>query len=284
MRAARPVAAVAVLAGLVGLSGCGSTESVTTASVTPVAAMQKMAAATDASDGQTYSFSMTGPGGISMSGHGAYAAKPTLALQMTFDGMHAMGLNLPAMEERIVDRAMYLKMPGVLGNGDKWLKVSFDQVGSSAGINLGSLLDQAAGADPAAQMKALLAVPNIREVGHEDIDGTPTTHYAGDLTAADIAKNAALDAATRAQLRKLYTMGGSTATHVDVWVDSQYRARKFVSTTATALGPLRTTMTFGHVGEPVTVAVPKSSEVTDLSELGKNRSFTEHRSSGGSAT
>jgi hypothetical protein len=179
---------------------------------------------------------------------------------------------------------VYLKLPGLLsGAGGKWLKVSLDGAGSAGGLNLGLLLDQAAGADPAAQMKALLAVPNIREVGPENLDGTPTTHYAGDLTAADLANNAALDGRTRAQLRKIYAMAGNTATHVEVWVDAQYRARKFASSSATALGRLRTTMTFSHFGEPVSVAVPKPSEVTDLSSLRDSRSFTERHAAGTSA-
>jgi hypothetical protein len=266
-----PVALVGVGA-LLSLAGCGGS-SVQTVSVTPVAAMQKLAAATDASDGQTYSFAITGPSGISMSGHGAFAAKPNLALQMSFDGTHLMGLNLPAMEERIVDRTVYLKLPGMLpGAGNKWLKISLDRAGSADGINLGSLLDQAAGADPAAQMKALLAVPNIHDVGHEDIDGTSTTHYAGDLTARDLTNSAALDTATRAQLRKVYSMAGNVTSHIEVWVDAQNRARKFVSRSATALGELSTTMTFGHFDEPVSVAVPKPSEVTALTGLTRGRS------------
>jgi|GEM_PF-2218175 len=255
------------------LSGCGASPSAgpSTVTMTPVAAMQKVAASARQMRGETYTFAVTGPMGLSISGHGAYSTKPALAVEMAFDSIGFLGGAAPGhqgMEERILGDVVYLRMPGaalITGGSAKWMKISASAAGSAAGIDLGDLLNRSAQADPGQQLQSLLSVPNVHAVGKERLDGVDTTHYAGELSADDIARNPAYNERTREQLRKLYAGAGMTTTHVDVWIDGDYRARKFISSTPTSAGEVHTTMTFGGHDQPVSISAPDPADVVDLS-------------------
>jgi hypothetical protein len=158
-------------------------------------------------------------------------------------------------------------MPGLPGIGSKWLKSSLAVVGGSD-LNLGSLLSQASSADPTKQLQGLFASPNMHSVGKERVAGAETTHWTGEVTADDIAKSPTYDATTRASLEKLYARSGVGPTHVDVWVDSDFRVRRFTTSTPSPLGKVAMDFTFLSHNQPVSVEAPKASETTDLNDLG----------------
>lgn len=282
MRTKRPAIAVAA-ACLVVLAGCGGSggETVTSEALSPTAAMEKVASSVRSVETSSYTFEMAGAG-LSMKGHGAFATKPEPAMQMVFDSMSMGGLGLGSigggnmgaggMEQRIIGDTLYMRggIFGMLGGGgSKWLKVSFGELGEASGMDLKGMMTQSTQADPRAQLQALLAAGDVQSVGSETIDGVKTTHYTGEVEVADLAKSAQIDDKTRAELEKSYAAAQMGVTHLDVWIDESFQARRFVSTSETPMGDVTMTMNFKDYGKPVDIAAPPASEVTDLSSLGK---------------
>ncbi|HEX3611583.1 MAG TPA: LppX_LprAFG lipoprotein [Sporichthyaceae bacterium] len=273
----RTVTIVAGLGGLALVSVCGSVTSaapptVSAANLSPLAAVTKVAESARTTRSASYTLTVSGPSGMAMSGHGSYSTTPT-AMDMVFDSASVAGLGqMKGMEERLVGDTVYLKLPMLSSlTGGKWFKLSLSKAGTSSGLDLGSIFQQSSATDPGQQLQALLSAPNVHQVGAETIDGVPTTHYAGDVTVADIEKHSGYDAATKASLAKLYANSGGRVTHLDVWVDSDYRARKFSATTPTPVGAATVTMTFSDYGKAVSVVAPAPGDVADLSgSIGSN--------------
>ena len=272
--AAAATACVAVLAGCGSGSGTGD-ESVTTDAMTPAAAMQRVASSVKTVASSSYTFEMAGAG-VAMKGHGAYSTKPDLAMQMVFDSMSMGGMNMGSlgggMEQRIIGDTLYMRggALSMLGaGGGKWMKISFGKVGDVSGIDIKSMMTQATQADPRQQIQALLAAGNVESVGKETVDGVSTTHYTGDLDVAALAGAAQLDDATKDELKKSYDAAGMKDTHLDVWVDDDFQARRFMSTSETPMGDVKMTMNFTDYGKTVDIAAPAPEDVVDMSSLAK---------------
>jgi LppX_LprAFG lipoprotein len=134
---------------------------------------------------------------------------------------------------------------GSLPGGKKWMELDLSSAadeGSSASTSSG----------PTEGLKILETVEGAEEVGKEEIDGTPTTHYKGTLPVAKKAFGVKLHPSTRV---------------VDVWIDAQGRVRRMrlvVSGTAGESGEASTTdMTIDYVefGRVPQIAVPLPNEV-----------------------
>jgi hypothetical protein len=283
VRTKRPARAIAAAAAcLVVVAGCGGGggETVTTEALTPTAAMEKVASSVKSVETSSYTFEMAGAG-LSMKGHGAFRTKPEPAMQMVFDSMSmggsagGLGLgnmgDLGGMEQRIIGDTLYMRgaFLSMLGGGQKWMKLSFGELGAAAGMNLKSMMTQATQADPRAQLQALLAAGDVKSVGTETIDGVKTTHYTGEVDVADLAKNAQIDDRTRAELENSYTAAQMGTTHLDVWIDESFQARRFVSTSDTPMGDVTMTMNFTDYGKAVEISAPPAAEVMDMSSLAK---------------
>jgi hypothetical protein len=264
----RAAAGFAVVGCSIAAAGCGvgvPSRAVQTVAISPVAVVTKVAGAARTTHSASYGFTFHGPAGTAMAGHGVWSSSPKPALDLTLDSASIAGLGvLDGLEERLVDGVLYLKIPALAPLGGKWLKASTDPAGSRDG--LGNLLPEAL-TDPSEQLQLLLSAPDVHVVGPEVIDGVPTTHYAGDVTVADIENNSDYDAATRASLGKLYAAHGGQVSHFDVWVDAQSRARKFTTSTPTPLGTFATSMTFTGYDQPVTISAPAPGDLIAGSDL-----------------
>ena len=87
----------------------------------------------------------TDQGTVSFTGQMQYQVKPDLAYAMKFDDMSVGGQTMAGMEQRLVGRTMYMKMPAMpqLGGGNAakpWLKISLDELGRQSGLNIDQLL------------------------------------------------------------------------------------------------------------------------------------------------
>lgn len=228
--------------------------------------------------GQTDSFKadldmqMTGSptGDVSANGTMQYRTKPDLAYSMNFAQMSVGGKSMGGMEQRLVGRNMYLKMPMLsqLGGGSAkpWMKISLDEIGRKSGMNIDQLLQQSRQMDPVQNTKMLTASKDAREVGKETVDGVVTTHYTGTYRMEDaIAK---LSPELQEAYRKNAATTGMNAMHFDLWVDGQQLPRQMTMKSVEAAdGNLTMTMKYHDFGKPVDITEPPASQVTDLAEM-----------------
>jgi hypothetical protein len=109
----------------------------------------------------------------------------------------------------------------------------------------------------------LFAATNVKVVGTEAVRGVATTHYSVTI---DLAKKEAT-AEQRKLLNALKSQVGATTQPVDVWLDGQSRARRFVmKITTKAAQPVTftTTVEYFDFGSAVSVSEPPPADVTDL--------------------
>ncbi|TDB98124.1 hypothetical protein [Actinomadura sp. 7K534] len=216
---------------------------------------------------------MTGAadGDVSMTGGMQYQLKPDLAYSMNFDKMTVAGQSMPGMEQRLVGRTIYMKMPMLsqLGGGSAskpWLKMSLDELGRKSGLNVDQLLQQSRQMDPVQNTKMLTASKDAREVGKETVDGVQTTHYTGTYRLEDAL--AQLPADQQEVLRKGYAQTGMDSMQFDLWVDDQQLPRKMtMKGQQTADGVMTMTIKYRDFGKPVNIAAPPANQVTDFSQM-----------------
>jgi hypothetical protein len=92
-----------------------------------------------------------------------------------------------------------------LPEGKKWMELDY----SAARSDLGSSAPTASG--PREGLKILESVQGGEEIGKEDVDGVPATHYKGTLPTSE-------------EIFGVKVHFG--APHVDVWIDAQGRVRR----------------------------------------------------------
>ena len=221
------------------------------------------------------SMEMTGTsqGDISMTGQMQYRLKPELAYSMKFDQMSVAGQTMSGMEQILVGRTFYMKMPGLNqlgGNPSKpWMKLSLDELGRQSGMNLDQLLQQSQQMDPVQNTKMLTASKDAREVGKETVDGVKTTHYTGTYRIEDAIGQ--LPADQQEMIRKGYAQSGLDDMQFDLWVDDQQLPRKMaMKSQQTADGVMNMTIKYRDFGKPVNITEPSASQVTDFSEMLRN--------------
>jgi hypothetical protein len=228
--------------------------------------------------GQTDSFKadmtmqMTGSseGGMSASGTMQYRTKPDLAYSMNFGQMTVGGQSMAGMEQRLVGRTMYMKMPSLTqlggGSGKPWLKISLDELGKKSGMNIDELLQQSQQMDPVQNTKMLTASKDAREVGKETIDGVQTTHYTGTYRMSDAISK--LSPETQEAYRKSLGTTGTQAMNFDLWVDGRQLPRQMTMKSLESEGGTMTmTMKYRDFGKPVQLTEPPASEVTDFGQM-----------------
>lgn len=216
---------------------------------------------------------MTAEGAFSQDGQ---RGRMTMDMSGMFDAMGSQGLGdmgeLGGMLEGfaepweiIVDgETAYMKggfLAAMLGAGDGWFALEGDAGG----------LDPTGGtADPTELLRALEGIgagTTVTEVGTEDIDGVPTTHYRVDLDVAELA--------TAFGELGAGAPGDVGAFGFDVWVDEQAELVRRLQVSAQlpvtgseAPGSMVMTIDMTPLDEPVSIEVPDPSEVTDAGDLG----------------
>ena len=211
-----------------------------------------------------------GVGNLKATGTMLYRAKPSVAFSMVFNQMNVAGRSMGGMQEVLIDKTIYMKIPMLsqLSGGKPWVKVSLTDLGQKTGMNFDELLQQAQQMNPVQTTKMMTASKDAREVGKETIDGVATTHYTGtyDVTQA-VTK---LDPQQREAFQKAAKDSGMNTMAFDLWVDGQQLPRKMMMKTAPgAKTPLAITVVYRDFGQPVTISAPPAGEVTDFSQVMK---------------
>ncbi|WP_433329424.1 LppX_LprAFG lipoprotein [Spirillospora sp. CA-294931] len=227
--------------------------------------------------GQTSSFAadmsmnMTEPstGNVTASGSMQYRTKPDVAWKMSFDQMSVGGKNMGGMQQILLNKAIYMKMPAMAGaglpGGKTWLKMDLSKLGEATGMNMDQMLQQAQQMDPVQQTKMLTASKDAREVGKETVNGVQTTHFTGTYRASEAL--AQLPADQQKLARESLQKMGMDGMAFDLWVDDQQLPRKMAMKSGTKMSM---TMTYRDFGKPVEITAPPAGQVTDFSAMMKN--------------
>lgn len=212
-------------------------------------------------------------GSLKMSGDEQFSPAPALDMKLDLSGTSLPGAT-GTFETILVDNTIYENVGpsmAAMTGGKPWLKIDLKSVGSLAGMAGGmaplSSLNQSA--DPSQQMKLLLTSPNVKRVGAQTVDGTPATHYAGDIDPARMAEaTGQLTADKVSALKTALQQAGITTEHIDVWLGNDDLPVEFkVTGSSTTTGNLSVDMHFSNWGEPVNISAPPADQVADVSQL-----------------
>jgi hypothetical protein len=228
----------------------------------------------------------TPSGGLSSPAASSAGTQPPLAFAIDATGSFdfadksgSMTLTLPATQGagtqsvmiRVIGPTLYLSVPALTAadGGKPWVSVNLSSYLQKQGNGGGALGDLSTG-DPT-QILGLLqqASGDVTTVGPATVDGVATTHYRGtiDLSKTTPSAPAGTSVASPAQLQQLEHAFGLGSLPVDVWVDSQGRARQ-VQVRLSLLGlTVSVTMNLGDFGAPVSVTAPPSDQTADGSGL-----------------
>lgn len=176
-------------------------------------------------------------------------------LTATEDGHHVVFVGMPTLASLI---------PG----GKAWIKADVEKLAEASGKDLDGLLDLS-GQSPQEMLSLLSRAGTVVEIGAETIDGDATTHYRANV---DLAKALAQRGVPAAAIDELLARGVSTELPIDVWIgddDGLVRRVKFAYD-ATVQGERVSaglTMTLSDWGSDVSIDVPSSDEVFDVTPL-----------------
>jgi hypothetical protein len=171
---------------------------------------------------------------------------------------------------------IYMRWPVLqqqIPGGTPWLKVDLQQVGKSMGVDFSAMMQMGAGGSPATLLQNLRAGGDLKRIGTEEVRGAHTTHYhvVVDLRKVADTVPAQLRARIRASTEKVIQMTGQSRVPEDVWIGDDGLVRRLeldqrIPVGATR-GKLKMTMDLFGFGTLVSVTLPPSNQVTDLSGL-----------------
>ncbi|WP_051970231.1 hypothetical protein [Kitasatospora azatica] len=246
------------------------------AAATPAAFLQKAGTKTGAAKSarvtesiKNGSTEITGKGSISW----ANGILGTMTMQLPSAAAQKMGTD-GAMDAVYGSDAMYINMHmpqaalDQLG-GKHWFKYAYADLSKVMGASGDVIKDGLKKADPVQAVQTAIASGQVTEVGKESVDGAPATHYAAEVTTAQLdgTQGGALSADQLAGLRKQLESQGISTTHYDVWVNDQDLLVKVRDTADTKNGPLDVTISYSDYGVQVQPTPPPAADTADAAEL-----------------
>jgi LppX_LprAFG lipoprotein len=132
-------------------------------------------------------------------------------------------------------------------DGKKWMELDFSSAATGASFSV------PADDGPKEGLKILERVQDAEEIGKEDIDGVPTTHYRGTLPTPEEVFGVKVDYSTL---------------HVEVWIDGQDRVRRMQAAVSGSVNEVKgstttTEMTIDYVefGRVPKIELPPADKV-----------------------
>jgi hypothetical protein len=172
----------------------------------------------------------------------------------------AAGRTLP-LSTVLTGKTMYLEASSLVPNLPKpWVALPLAHMGG-----LGPLLRSAENTSPVTQARMFLAGTHVTVVGHQVINGVPTTAYRGSFTPAQALRIAVKLSSSSAE--PLLAQAASMLTgdvHFTIWVGPGPLIRKYHVVEGVSGLPVRTVCTVNWFNQPVHIAVPPGSEVIRL--------------------
>lgn len=241
-----------------GTDGSGSTAD-GTGSTQGQSPVQLVAAAAKNSSGKSAKISIdvkTDAAGMSIpvTGTGTMdSAKGAMQLEISTE---VPGMGALKLKQVLVDGTLY--MSGFPGAGDKWAKISTEELGALGGTGAGAVTD------PADQLQMLTKVSDdVKAAGSAQVNGVKTTKYTGTIDLKKAAAASGQKAADAEKLAKQYEAMGLAAIPFEFYVDDAGLPARMV-TTVNGQGQGQkitavSTIDFSDWGTPVTVTAPKGA-------------------------
>lgn len=209
----------------------------------------------------------------SITGSGVFDFTGTRGL-FTFDFTNIPGTPFSGkIEQRIVERVLYMKIPGLGGGTKTWLKLDVDALAKVSGVDL-SELSQLQSQDPTQTLAFLEAVSgDVRRLGTGKVRGVETTQYAATI---DIKKAAAtLPEKLRSRIESMRTKLHMTSLPIQVWIDADQLLRRMAMVMdlsssripGAEQGTVKISMDVFDYGAPVNVKAPPANQVADFAEV-----------------
>ncbi|MFF3648006.1 hypothetical protein ACFYXV_05030 [Streptomyces sp. NPDC002181] len=254
------------------------------------AAYQKTSAAKSAKVRMTMKMS-GGLGGESVEMTGVQGWDPQVMDITVKGGLGASGID--SMRTIMSNDVMYMEVPAgsplssAAMEGKRWMKIDVKAAAEAAGDaaalkqlggmgGMGSLGGAEQNQDPAKQLGLLLASPNVKLVGSENVDGADTRHYKGTLSLEEmLAANGgstALPEADRGKLAEAMKKAGIKGYDMDVWVNADGYPARMKAAIGTPEGNLDLDAHYSDYATTANVHTPPENETLDvfakLKELG----------------
>jgi hypothetical protein len=250
------VAALTLLASLALVAaGCGSGGR---SAITPLELVSQAVSKTTTSDSAKVHLAITSNAFTVTADGVANSANHTARMTVDAAGREA---------DLVLDgTTAYLKLPPALAKlvpgGKPWVKLDLAQLSKLQGVDLAKLLQMIGQQDPTQALQLLQSVGNVREAGHEQIDGVDTTKYTGTL---DPQKIAATFAGTG--LATILGQIDAKPIPVSVWIDGDGYVRKLDGSLRAGGADVEIAATLSDFGANVDVTPPPADETTDLAAL-----------------
>jgi hypothetical protein len=262
----------ALLAAALVAAGCGASATVDKArdAIDPVARAATATAGHRSARITTRAEVSVGGETLTVTGEGVVRFKPAggkITAKTRADGREI------TIDEILDGAKLYMRLPAearrTLPRGKSWVLVDLDRALKGTGIDVGGSLGQ----DPASSLKLLQTVGNARVVGHEDVDGIPTTRYHAALDYRKIADDPSVAQDVRDTARAAQRFMRTPVVPIDVWVDESKTVRRedLVVTTKGSGGQRDQTQDittelhdFGAATDAITP--PDADEVVDRSD------------------
>lgn len=160
----------------------------------------------------------------------------------------------------LVDRVIYLKMPG-LTQSDKYIKIDASKANDPLAKMFNQILSKL---NPSQAFEAFDAITKVERVGTQEVDGVQTTAYKVTVDTAKALKAQGMAGQIpTGQLPKTLTY--------DVWVDSANLVRRLRMDIPAPGGGAASAgtvdMTMSQWGEPVDIAAPPPGQTTTMGDM-----------------
>ncbi|MGW3138999.1 hypothetical protein [Streptomyces sp. NPDC001139] len=291
-RVACSITVVTVLSGAAACDSSGSggsgkdagASAGNAAHVSPVAALRSAERSTDGADSARVESTTTMGSVMSMKADGALGWHDGLTgnLVITYTGgtmaatMRQLGTT--SMQARYRPDAYYARMGEQFARragGKHWIRYGYKDLARLGGSSGAYLQDQMQNTTPNQSVKLLLASGDVKKVGTERVRGVDTTHYAGTVDVADLArKNSDLSAGQLAGLKKQLTQAGVGTETVDIWLNDKNLLVKAVEKGTMATGEYAQTAYYSDYGVKVSAPEPPAGDTEDFKDLLKNQGLT----------
>lgn len=164
---------------------------------------------------------------------------------------------LGAVQLRLVDSVVYVKLPTALSLADKpWVKLDLSDPQNPIGAQFGQLISSL---DASKFHQLYSAVVGLENLGSEDVRGLAATHYRLIIDTTKAFEVLDLGKVAKPPAAELLESMPKTVVS-DVWVDADARLVKVASDLAGA----KTELFFSQWGKPVTVSAPPARHVGQL--------------------
>ncbi|MCL6667669.1 hypothetical protein [Streptomyces panaciradicis] len=291
-RVACSITVVTVLSGAAACDSSGSggsgrgagTSGGSATHLSPVAALRSAEKSTDGADSARVESTTTMGSVMSMKADGALGWHEGLTgnLVITYTGgtmaatMRQLGTT--SMQARYRPDAYYARMGEQFARragGKHWIRYGYKDLARLGGSSGAYLQDQMQNTTPNQSVKLLLASGDVKKVGTERVRGVDTTHYAGTVDVADLArKNSDLSAGQLAGLKKQLTQAGVGTETVDIWLNDKNLLVKAVEKGTMATGEYAQIAYYSDYGVKVSAPEPPAGDTEDFKDLLKNQGLT----------